>query len=109
VLTVGDAVTFVPVDALRLAVGDHVYDVPPAAVSTTLPPAQTDGVGGVTVMVGVGFIERLTVVESAHAPLEPTMVYVIAEVGLAYGSGQLVQLNAVAGFHVNVAAPLAFN
>lgn len=48
-----------------------------------------------------------TVSVSSQTPFVPTTVYVVFTVGLAIGFGQLVQLNPVAGVHVNEVVPVA--
>jgi hypothetical protein len=97
VFDAGVAVTPEPVVALRPVAGVHEYVVAPDAVKLTLLPWHTDGAGGATVTVGTGLTATVTIAESVHVPLEPTTVYVVADVIVTIGLGQFVQLNPVAG------------
>jgi hypothetical protein len=66
VVTVGVAVTGVPVGGVTLTEGAHVYDVAPLAVNEVLVPLHIVGAFGVTIKVGVGFTLIITFAVSIH-------------------------------------------
>jgi len=75
VVTVGLAVTFVPIVALNPAAGDQLYVVAPVAVIVfPAPPEHIVALFGIMLTVGVGLTTTVTVWLSLHAPLVPVTV-----------------------------------
>ena len=75
VVTVGVAITDVPVVALNAVEGVQVYVVPPPAVSVTLLPGHIAGAAGPTVTVGVAF----TVIIAGTVSLHPKALFPTTE------------------------------
>ena len=71
VVTVGDAVTVIPVVWFKPVEGDHEYVSAPPAVKSTELPKQIEGLGGFTVTTGAGFTVTVTAV---LGPVHPATV-----------------------------------
>ena len=103
---VGFAVTLAPVVEFRAVDGLHVYVFAPPAVSTVDCPSQIVG-DGETAITGNRLTVTVTCAVAVHPFRSPVMVYVMVAAGLAVTFEPVVELNAVAGLHVYVFAPLA--
>ena len=71
---VGLAITVAPVVVFNAVAGDHVYVFAPLATNATEPPAQIEGVAGLTVMVGVGLTVKERVLVLVQVPFAPVTV-----------------------------------
>ena len=107
VVTVGVAVTGVPVVALKPVAGPHTYVAAPPALSEVELPMQLLTLPEV-VTVGSGLTVTVTLPVLVQPPASvPVTVYVIVTVGVAVTEAPVVALNAVDGVHTYVLAPLA--
>ena len=96
----GLAVGFGQLVHVSPAAGNQLYVVAPLAVSDVLLPLQIVAEGGVTVNVGVGVTEIVTILLSLQPEPElPTTVYVVVDPGLAVTLEPVVELNPVVGLH----------
>lgn len=67
VVTVGLAITVVPLEVLRLPDGDQLYDAAvPDAVKVLLPPTQIKSYKGLTLTVGIRFTVTTTLAVEEH-------------------------------------------
>ena len=97
---VGLAVTELPVDELKLPVGDQAYVVAPLAVKLVELPLHILAAPEETVTVGNVFTVTATVFVFTHPfALVPVTVYVVVTVGLATTVAPVLALNPLVGDH----------
>lgn len=100
VVTVGLAVTGVPVDADRLVAGAQLYVAAPDAVMVELVPLHIAAGDGVTVSTGIGFTVTVTVAVVTHPGAVPVTVYVLVAVVVVVTVAPVVALILVLGAQV---------
>jgi len=99
-VVVGVAVTVVPVDADKPVEGDHVYVLPPLAVSVATLPAHIVWFAPPS-MVGSAFTVTPTVPAFWQPCISvPVTVYVVVAVGVAVTEVPVLADNVAAGAHV---------
>ena len=96
----GDAVTELPVVALKPVDGVHVYAVAPLASRLTLPPSHMVSLAAASATVGGLSTVTVTVCVALQFPVVPVIVYDCVDAGLATTVGPVVTSSPVAGLHV---------
>lgn len=83
-VTIGVAITLLPVEVLSPVDGIQVYMLAPFAVKFTESPIQIAGEAGVHVTVGKGLTTTVILVVFVHPKATtPIIVYVVVTIGLA--------------------------